>query len=188
MTRIASAPLASPQPRELTERRLDHNQIHWRVAARYDWQVRGPAAPNWSRLASCPTAELIKRNEIREVWRIALRDQWFYAKIYFASGLGTRIKNRLRGAAPLKEWRTGWYAIRHQIPSIVPVACGLPTSPDDPVTGVLVTVALDRAVPLDVYWQNLDTDEDSNKPTTTNAKSPTRASPCLALSTRRTMR
>jgi len=164
MTQTAVASLASSPPAELRELRLDYNQVHWRVAHQYEWLVRGPAAPNWSRLASCPTAELIKRNEVREVWRVLLCQELFYAKIYFASGLGTRIKSRLRGAACLKEWRTGWYAIGHHIPSIVPLACGLPTSPGDPLTGVLVTAALDEAVPLDLYWENLATDELGCKP------------------------
>ena len=163
MTQTAVARLAAPPQAELRELRLDHNQIHWRVARQYEWLVRGPAAPNWSRLASCPTAELIKRNEVREVWRVLLGQESFYAKIYFGSGLRTRIKNRLRGAACLTEWRTGWYALGHRIPSIVPVACGLSTSPDDPVTGVLVTAALDDAVPLDVYWEGLDTEEPGGK-------------------------
>jgi len=154
MTQTATIPVASPPIEEPRQVSFDHDQIEWRVADRFQWLVREPDAPNWSRLASCPTAELVKRNEVREVWRVVLRDQLFYAKTYYSSGRIAQLKNRIRGAACVLEWRTGWYARRHGIPAICPVACGESTAPGDPLTGVLVTPALQGAIPLDEYWNH----------------------------------
>lgn len=164
MTQTATVPAISARQAEHRLITFDHNQIDWHVADEYEWLVRDPDAPNWSRLASCPTAELIKRNEVREVWRVTLRGQLFYAKIYYSSGPVGRLKNWIRGPACVLEWRTGWYAHRHGIRAIRPVARGLSSAPGDPVSGVLVTPALVGAIPLDEYWANLATDRRDRLP------------------------
>ncbi len=82
MTRTAAIDQAGAGAGLRVPQRLYADGLTWRV--RSDWRelIDGPDAPNWLRLESFSSAELIKRNGGREVWRVTLHAQTVYAKVY----------------------------------------------------------------------------------------------------------
>ncbi len=110
---------------------------------------------NWADPSSIPGAKLIKENDLRQVWRIDLAGNSFYAKLYFKNGKQWQIKRYFRGPDCVKEWRVARYALEHGINCIVPVAYGLGADPACPVDCLLITEGKPRALPLTDYWQRL---------------------------------
>jgi serine/threonine protein kinase len=110
---------------------------------------------DWANPASIPGAQLIKENGQRQVWRVDLAGNSFYAKLYFKNGKQWRLKRCLRGPDCLKEWRVARYALDRGINCVVPVAYALAADPGCPVDSLLITEGKPLAPPLTDYWRQL---------------------------------
>jgi tRNA A-37 threonylcarbamoyl transferase component Bud32 len=133
--------------------RVEAHGLLWTVRPQWAWVLEGPQSPDWSHLRAEPTAELVKRNEAREVWRVEVAGQPVYAKLYRAVGWRQRIRALLQGRPHLAEWRTAEYARLRGFPAIEPIAHGSAPGPFGP--WALVTLAIGDAVPLDAYWREI---------------------------------
>lgn len=124
----------------------------WRVAPGFADLPRR-AGIDWLRLEDCPTAEMMKRNSERDVWRVETGGRAFFAKVYHPPcRFAARIKLRLRGTTALREWTVGAYAARHDVAAVRPVAASWPAADSVEGPAVLITEAIPEAVPLDEYW------------------------------------
>jgi len=129
------------------------NGVTWRVRRGWEWVVTGPAAPNWLHPIAEPEAEPVKRNIAREVWRVIVDRQEFFAKLYLETGLSGKVRALFRGPGCRLEWRAGDHARRHQIATVEPVACGTVGVRGLKGPSVLITRALPQAIPLHQHWE-----------------------------------
>lgn len=110
---------------------------------------------DWSNPGSIETAELIKENGLRQVWRVNLAGAFYYAKLYFRNGKYRQIKRYFRGPACIKEWRVARYALEHGINCVHPVAYGVAATPAGTVDSLLITAGRPSARPLTDHWKVL---------------------------------
>lgn len=129
------------------------NGITWWVRPGWEWVVYGPKAPNWLHLVAEPHAEPVKRNIARQVWRVAVNGEEFFAKLYRETGLGGKIRALFRGPGCSLEWRATAHAVRHDIATVEPIAYGSIGLRGLGGPGILITHALPEAVPLHTYWE-----------------------------------
>ncbi|MFA5864136.1 MAG: lipopolysaccharide kinase InaA family protein [Phycisphaerae bacterium] len=136
----------------------------------YTWKFSTPTLSrslntdtfDWSNPASIPGAQLIKENGQRQVWRVDLGENSYYAKLYLRNGKSWQIKRYFRGPACLKEWTVANYALEHGINCVIPLAyavsshTSLPLREPSPVDSLLITAGIQQALPLTDYWQLLN--------------------------------
>jgi len=119
---------------------LDDGTFSWRVLADWASAFESSNAPDWMNPGRTPGARCVKRNPRRAVWRLRLRGEWVYVKLY-----------RQRAVSET-EWRVGRYALEHGVATVTPIACGVAARGS---SSVLVTRELPDAVPLDRYWEQV---------------------------------
>jgi hypothetical protein len=129
------------------------NGVTWRVRHGWEWLVYGPSAPNWLHLIAEPHAEPVKRNVAREVWRVTVNGQEFFAKLYRERGLRGKLRSAVRGPGCSLEWRAGEYARKHGVATVEQIAFGIVGRRGLGGLGILVTRALPAAMPLNMYWE-----------------------------------
>ncbi len=130
------------------------NGVTWQVRPGWEWVVFGPSAPNWLHLIAEPQAEPVKRNVSREVWRVTVGQEKFFAKLYRHTGLRDRVRAILRGPGCELEWRAVDHARAHHIATVEPVAYGVVGWRGLTGPGILITRALPETVPLQAYWEH----------------------------------
>ncbi len=142
-----------PPPPAWQAVKVSVNGITWRVRPGWEWVIVGPKAPHWLHLVAEPHAEPVKRNIARQVWRVSIGDEEFFAKLYRETGAGGMIRALVRGPGCSLEWRATCHANQHQIDTVEPVAYGSIGLRGLGGPGILITRALPEAVPLYVYWE-----------------------------------
>lgn len=113
-----------------------------------------PAAQGW---------QCVKHNQRREVWRASLRGGAYYLKYFDQRGRWGGLEGWLRRPACVAEWDGGLYALQFGIAAAVPVAYSLDVRRGGHRWAVLVTEALEPAVPLHEFWQQLRSDDDRRR-------------------------
>ena len=119
----------------------------------------------WSQPARDPRAKRVKENPLRQVWRVILRDETFFAKVFTDVGWGHAVRRWVRGAPERKEWRIGRYAERHDVACIRFVALLAPAESGGPVRAVLISKAVPNAVSLADVWQQVCEADDGARST-----------------------
>ena len=126
------------------------------------WRDRlgGPGSPDWLDLANDPRASLLKRQDVREVWRLQLDDAVFIVKVYKERGWLARVKEMVTGCTAQRE-----YAITQQAaelgltPSPVGYATASRTSSADRArhgrVSVLVLQDMGSPESLDRVWKRI---------------------------------
>lgn len=132
---------------------LEAHGLRWLARRDWAWLLEGPQAPDWSHLRAESVAELVKRNQAREVWRVEVGGQQVYAKIYRAPGWRDRLRVLLRGPGHRAEWRAADYARQRGIPAIEPIAQGSASGLFGP--WMLITLAVLDGGLLNEGWQRL---------------------------------
>ncbi len=133
--------------------RIAVNGKIWHVRPGWEWLVYGQRAPNWLHLIAEPNAEPIKRNAAREVWRVRVEGQDYFAKLYRETGLSGKIRSLFRGTGCKLEWRASRHALKHQIATVDPIAYGEVGLRGLGGPGIFITHGLPQALPLNEYWQ-----------------------------------
>jgi hypothetical protein len=110
-----------------------------------------PAARGWER---------VKHNGRREVWRAVLHGRAHYLKYYFCDTWAGRLRRLLRPSSCRAEWEGGLYAARAGIPAVRPVAYTQNLRIAGRRCDLLVTEAIEPALPLAEFWLQLGSDGD----------------------------
>lgn len=113
---------------------------------------------DWFRLADCPSAILIKRNGQRDVWQVKTAGRSYFAKIYHPVGAPARMKLLFRGPIANQEWAVGLYAAAHGVSAVAPVAIAWQQGRRMDGVSLLVTEAVDAALPLSDFWRTIRDD------------------------------
>ena len=113
-----------------------------------------PGAQGW---------QCVKQNSRREVWRARLRGGVYYLKYFDQRNRWGGLERWLRRPACVVEWDGGLYALRHGIAAALPVAYTLDVRRGGRRWAVLVTEALEPALPLHEFWQQLRGDDDPRR-------------------------
>ncbi|UCG17481.1 MAG: phosphotransferase [Phycisphaerales bacterium] len=95
----------------------------------------------------------MKENPLRQVWRVTLRGEIFFAKVFTDAGWTHAVRRCVHGAPERKEWRVGRYAERHDVACIRFVGLLEPTGSGGAVRAVLISKAVPNAVSLADAWQ-----------------------------------
>jgi tRNA A-37 threonylcarbamoyl transferase component Bud32 len=151
MNRTASLRPQQPSISELSVDVFSQGDHHWRVVSGHADLVKASSV-DWFHLETCPTASLVKRNSQRDVWCVTIGDRKYFAKLYHPKGPMAVFKVFIRGATASREWAVAAYALQHGIAAVVPVATAW--SHDRPATkpSLLVTEAVNSALPLSDHW------------------------------------
>lgn len=111
-----------------------------------------PAAAGW---------QPVKQNARREVWRFTAGGRSYYVKYFYCRGLRDRVASLLRPRAGEAEWRSGLYVARAGVPAAAPVAYAPRVAlRSGRECAVLVSDAVEPALPLNEFWRQLQTDGD----------------------------
>ena len=129
--------------------------LTWSLRPEWVSVITGDGAPNWTDLNNHPSAELIKCNPQRDVYRVRLGERAIYAKIYHPARWLDRVKNRRYGPKSRTEWRAGLFAIGCKLHTVLPVGCAVDAHDPAGAPSVLLTEELTGAVPLDEAWLGL---------------------------------
>jgi len=136
--------------------------VAWHVGEAWQDYVCGPGAPDWLDLASDPRATLLKRQDVREVWRLQLDGAGFIVKVYQENGWTTRVKQMVTGWAAQREYAITRKAAELGLTSSpVGYATSTRKSPSDRARRrrISVLVLQDRspAESLDLVWKQIST-------------------------------
>ncbi len=134
---------------ETIESRHDH--YLWRISTSHADRI-DPAGMDWFNPQGVPGAALVKKNCHRDVWRVALGDRVYFAKLYHPNDFVRRIKLLMRGPTALQEWHVGRYAAEHGINSVVPVAVAVRGFRGSGGPSLLITEAAQPVERLSDYW------------------------------------
>jgi hypothetical protein len=110
-------------------------------------------APNWAALDRDPRATLVKESETRQVWRVAIRDQVLFVKVFLGKSLPHRVWRWLQISPEQKEWRVGRYAARFDIGCVRLIAFLRPIGTTH-VKAVLISEEAPAATSLADAWNN----------------------------------
>lgn len=113
-----------------------------------------PHAQGWQR---------VKHNPRREVWRAVLHGSAYYLKYYFGRPWAGAVQRLFRPVACQAEWEGGAFAARAGIPAIRPAAYALSLRRGRRRCALLVSEAVEPAVPLDEFWLRLQSDEEAGR-------------------------
>lgn len=105
--------------------------------------------------------ERIKTNPRREVWRAEIGDRTVYLKYHYAARGLRGVMNALRRPVCRTEWDVGMFALRHDIAAIRPVAYTTDLQRDGRRCALLITEAVERARPLNEFWELIQSDPDA---------------------------
>jgi hypothetical protein len=100
----------------------------------------------------------VKHNPRREVWRAVIGGTPYYLKYYFAARWRDVLGGLFQSPQSAVEWAGGMYAFRAGIPAVRPVAFSRELIRDGRRCALLVTAAIEPAMPLDAFWRHLQTD------------------------------
>lgn len=123
----------------------------WQIQSVWRERILGHSTPDWFKLCADPNAVVVKRGDGRTTWQVAIGDQSVFAKEVTAGGWIGRWKQRLLGGAPLREWSLLLEARRRGVCVVEPIALGVSRAHGG--RAVLLTKALDCAVPLTEHWR-----------------------------------
>lgn len=165
IARVATPGVAAPpdlpagQERAAASARAAFHGIRWTYRSRavalleeispLAWA--NPQGQGWQR---------VKHNANREVWYAPWRGTTYYVKYYFRDTLRSRVQELFRPPVCRAEWDGGRYALQAGIAAVAPVAYTLDLHRDDRRCAVLVTEAVEPALPLDKFWLRLQSDDD----------------------------
>lgn len=124
----------------------------WRVRQDFAWLIR-ESGVDWFALDLWTTAECVKHNTQRDVWRVSCGGSSYFAKVYHPAGLIARTKLLLRGPIASQEWRVGMYAATNGIATVRPVAMAWEHRRRTSGSSLLITEAVADAHPLQEYWR-----------------------------------
>ncbi len=101
--------------------------ISWRIADGYEAVINDEAVGDWFALGSNAQAELVKRNPLREVYRVELARGAFFAKVFTQRGFTATLRRWMVGPPALAEFRTAQALSRVGVGAIRVVAAGVST-------------------------------------------------------------
>lgn len=113
---------------------------------------RDPAAQGWQR---------VKLNARREVWRAVILNTPYYLKYYFCRPVRGFFMRLLDRSACRDEYDGGLFALRSGIPAVRPVAYTLNARCGSRTCAILITEAVEPALPLNEFWLQLQSDRDT---------------------------
>jgi len=130
----------------------------WDWSTRSEWArlIHSNNAPDWSDLGSWPSATLVKANDGRQVWRLEMGGELFFAKLYAPPRGWAWLRRRLLGSDSARERRVAEYARRHGICTVQPVASADATDGRCEPASILITEGLPHALPLNELWSSLE--------------------------------
>lgn len=123
----------------------------WRIQPPWRERIMGQGAPDWFDLGADPNAVAVKRGDGRTTWQVAIENQTVFAKEVTAVSWIARWKHRFLGGAPMREWGILLEAQRRGVCVVEPIALGESRAHDGRT--VLLTKAVDGAVPLTEHWR-----------------------------------
>lgn len=135
-----------------------------RSRGRWSWQVRpewahlldAAEAPDYLNLESDARASLVKSNDGRQVWRLELGAHLLYVKVCRPPRRWASLRRLFFGCDASRERQVADYGLRHRVDTVVPLAVATaPLHGREPIS-ILITQGLSRAVPLNEFWQRLD--------------------------------
>lgn len=141
-------------------------QGKWTWTIRETWQsfITAKGAPNWLSLEQDSRAVLVKSNDNRQVWRVAIGERFVYVKVMRPLSHWNRWRSLLRGSDAARELRTARYAQAHDIRTVQPVAAGEgPVCGNDRIASIFISAGLANAVPLNTFWRELETSASSER-------------------------
>lgn len=152
--------LGAPPPQAAVPATFD--KLDWVYRPGAEGLLRGVSARAWAQPAA-QGWKLVKRNPRREVWRAEIDGHPYYLKYYTLSGWQAWLSQWLRRPACLEEWDGGLFAEQAGIPAVMPVAYTLRLVRDNRPCALLVTHAIEPAVPLNDFWRQLHSDTDERR-------------------------
>ncbi len=87
------------------------------------------------------TWDLVKKNNLRTVFRVTTPNAIVFAKLHHVTGIGQRFKNWLLGTPANREFDASQFATKHGVPCVNVFATALSRSP-----GATTSIALSHAV------------------------------------------
>lgn len=150
MTSVATSSIAVVHTCEPFDQ-FCQNGHQWRVVHAHRAAL-APADVDWFALDLLPDARRVKHNDQRDVWSVRAGGRDYFVKLYHPQGLLAKLKVGLRGPTAHEEWSVGRYAAEHGIAAVLPVACAWPAHRSWSGTSLLVTEAVQNAVPLNEFW------------------------------------
>ncbi|MCF7957871.1 MAG: hypothetical protein K9M57_05415, partial [Phycisphaerae bacterium] len=118
-----------------------HGGLQWTYCSGYHDRLFSDDAPKWEALREDPVAQLIKRNPMRQVFKVCHGDWELYVKVYYASNWKTSLKWKIQGCPGKNEFNYLQEARHRSVPVARAVAWSL-GKVHGQMMGVLITESL----------------------------------------------
>lgn len=138
----------------LTGRWINRSIDGWQWRIRADWLAffESSDAPRWLDLAGDPRAELVKTNELRDVFRFRAPGGSLFVKIARPATRMDCLRHRVLGPDCVREWRAFAYAAPRGIATVAPVALAWRRPRRFEPASILITLEVAHAVTLEHGW------------------------------------
>ncbi|GAF94880.1 unnamed protein product, partial [marine sediment metagenome] len=104
--------------------------VRWHSGDHCPNALTGADAPDWFELADNPGAELVKRNPLREVYRVTLARGVFFAKVFHHRGVAATLKRWVVGPPAVVELHIADALSRAGVSAIRALAAGVSPTGD----------------------------------------------------------
>jgi hypothetical protein len=136
--------------------------LSWTHTAAGERLLRAIPDSAWSDPARAGWTQ-VKDNGRRDVWRGSAGASAFYVKYYYGIGRLRALRERWIAPPYASEWASGLYAMRNGIPAVVPLGVCPSLRRNGKRCAVLVTAALEPALPLQDFWRQLQSDPNDSR-------------------------
>ncbi|MFH0981553.1 MAG: lipopolysaccharide kinase InaA family protein [Planctomycetota bacterium] len=116
------------QPGTTTQPTMVTRGVRWYLRDNSAAAITSHSAPDWFGLGDDPRAELVKRNPLREVYRVRLSGGVFFAKVFEHGGPVATLKRWITGPPAQREFRLAQALSDARIGTIRAVAAGIARS------------------------------------------------------------
>jgi len=121
------------------------SDIYWQCQNQWHAKLFHSRTIHWTDLSKEPTAELVKENNKRKVYRLVLGDATLYVKVYVVDTVIERLKNLFRDMPAKEEFTKLFIAHQRNVSVSVPIAWGKNNIGS---RGYLVSLAVESSVTL----------------------------------------
>jgi len=133
-----------------TQQPMTSAGVRWHTSDHCPAALTHDDAPDWFELGGDPRAELVKRNPLREVYRVTLSCGVFFAKVFHHRGVAATLKRWVVGPPAVAELRTADALSGARVRAIRALAAGVSPSGD---RSILLSEEFDGAETLAELWE-----------------------------------
>jgi tRNA A-37 threonylcarbamoyl transferase component Bud32 len=128
--------------------KIEANGIRWHIQPGWEDRLLGPTGLRLDEWLRGGQAQVIKQGPHRTVYRVCLADACFYLKHYRLADLAARLRQLVRPAKALREFKHALALSARSVPTVLPLALGEKLGSRGNRESYLITHELDHVEPL----------------------------------------